>query len=306
MTQTNERRYILTYPKQTLFVTLLSLSFLSAYSHAEQSYQEEYTAGYEKVDADTSTDRTIGLSAEIYFSPVDTENKPLAQAAFLDKSSSFLVGYIKSERELQNANVNLIDTNGPLFEINYITETDAYILGALYFKQDLDTSPVLVKGDSKTIGITIGKYLNNSSAVKFSYASSDIEARNFVSAKTSSEDIDYYELSYKTVQSLGATSYFNFSAGIELTTAESNSVKEDNHELTLLGEYYFNRMTSLGAAASFNSGDNVSDEGKTFGIGVTHFFIPQFALNIDGARFNADDSQTEDANSISVEAIARF
>ena len=294
------------YLKQALSVALLSVSLLSVNIHAEQSYQEEYTVGYEKEDADTSTDKIIGLSAEIYFSLVNTENKPLAQAAFLDKSSSVIVGYIKGERELQNANVNSIDTNGPLIEINYITDTDAFILGALYFKQDLDTDPVLVKGDSKTIGITIGKYLNDSSAVKFSYASSDIEVRNFVSTQASSEEIDYYELSYKTVQSLGTTSYFSFSTGIELRKAESASVKEDNHELAFLGEYYFNRMTSLGVAASFNSGDNVSDEGKTFGIGVTHFFIPQFALNIDMSRFNADDSQTEDADSISVEAIARF
>ena len=294
------------YLKQTLSVTLLTLSLLSVNSHAEQGYQEEYTVGYEKEDADTSTDKIVGLSAEIYFSPVNTENKPLGQAAFLDKSSSFLVGLIKGERELQNANVNSIDTNGPLIEINYITETDAFILGAFYFKQDLDTDPVLVKGDSKTIGITIGKYLNDSSAVKFSYASSDIEARDFVTNQTSSEDVDYYELSYKTVQSLTAKSYYSFSAGIELRKSESASVKEDNNELKLLGEYYFNRMTSLGAAASFNSGDNVSEEGKTLGVGFTHFFIPQFALNIDLTRFDADDSQTEDADSISVEVIARF
>ena len=207
---------------------------------------------------------------------------------------------------MKNANINSIDINGPLLEINYITETNSFILGALYFKQDLDTDPVLVKGDSKTIGFTIGKYLNDSSAVKLSYASSDIEARDVVSIQTSSEDVDYYELSYKTVQSLDATSYFNLSAGVELRKAESTLVKEENYELTFLGEYYFNRMTSLGAAASFNSGDNVSEEGKTFGIGVTLFFVPQFALNIDLTTFNADDSQTEDAYSISVEAIARF
>ena len=294
------------YLKQTLSVTLLILTLLSVNSYAEQDYQEEYKGGYEKEDADTSTDKIIGLSAEIYFSPVNTENKPLAQAAFLNKSSSFLVGYIKGERELQNANVNSIDTNGPLIEINYITETDAFILGALYFKQDLDTDPVLVKGDSKTIGITIGKYLNDSSSVKFSYTSSDIEARDFVSTQVSNEDVDYYELSYKTVRSLGATSFYSFSAGIELRKAESGSVKEDNNELEFLGEYYFNRMTSLGAAASFNSGDNVSEEGKTLGVGATHFFVPQFAINIDLTRFDADDSQAEDADSISVEVIARF
>ena len=295
------------YLKRALSVTLLSLSLLSANSHAEQNYQTELLVGYEKEDADTSTDKTIGLGAEIYFSPVNTENKPLAEAAFLDKSSSVIVGYIKLKRDLQNASINSIDSKGPLIEINYITETDAFIFGALYLKQDLDTDPNLVTGDSKTIGISIGKYLNDSSTVNFSYASSDIEARSTSANLTSSTDIDYYNLSYKTVQSLDATSYYSFGAGIELIKkSDSSSVNEDNHEFEILGEYYFTRMTSLGAAALFNSGDDVSQEGKTLAIGGTHFFIPQIALNISLSKFIADDSQTEDTDSILVAAIARF
>lgn len=295
------------YLKRTLSVTLLSLSLISANSYAEQSYQTELLVGYEKEDADTSTYKTTGLGAEIYFSPVNTENKPLAEAAFLDKSSSVIVGYIKVKSELQNANVNSIDANGPLIAINYITETNAFILGAVYSKQDIDMDPNLATGDIKLTGINIGKYLNDSSAVEFSYTSGDAEYQFATSNLTTSLEIDYYELSYKTVQPLDATSYYSFGAGIELIKkSDSSSVNEDNHEFEILGEYYFTRMTSLGAAASFNSGDDVSQEGKTLAIGGTHFFIPQIALNISLSKFIADDSQTEDTDSISVAAIARF
>ena len=93
------------YLKRTLFVTLLSLSLLSANSHAEQNYQVELLVGYEKEDADTLTDKIIGLGAEIYFSPVNTENKPLAEAAFLDKSSSVIVAYIELKSDLQNSSI---------------------------------------------------------------------------------------------------------------------------------------------------------------------------------------------------------
>ena len=51
------------YPKWMLSVTLLSLSLLSANSLAEQSYQVEITGGYEKEDADTSTDKSTSLGA---------------------------------------------------------------------------------------------------------------------------------------------------------------------------------------------------------------------------------------------------
>jgi hypothetical protein len=298
----------LLYQKRTLSVTLLSLSLFSANSHAEQNYQTELLLGYEKEDADTSTEKTLGLSAEIYFSPVNTENKPLAQAAFLDKSSSAIVGYIDSKTDLQNSTFNSIELSGPLISINYITEANAFIFGATYSKLDGDTNPNIVEIDGSLAGFSIGKYLNDSSAVNISYASSEAEYRDTASNQTIiTLDIDYYEFSYNIIQSIGTASYYRFNAGIELINkSDSSSVKEDNHELEVLGEYYFTRMTSLGAAASFNSGDDVSDEGKTLAIGFTHFFMPQFAINIDLTKFNADDSQTEDTDSISVEAIARF
>jgi hypothetical protein len=294
--------------KRTLSVTLLSLSLLSANSHAEQNYQTELLVGYEKEDADTSTDKTTGLSAEIYFSPVNTESKPLAQAAFLDKSSSATVGYFQSETDLLNSTFNSIDQSGPLISINYITEANAFIFGATYSKIDGDTNPNFVEIDGRLAGFSIGKYLNDSSAINIIYKNSEADYRDTASNQTiATLDIDSYELSYNAVQSFDAARYFRFSAGIELINkSDSSSVKEDNHELEVLGEYYFSRMTSLGASAAFNSGDDVSDEGTTLAIGFTHFFVPQFALNIELTKFNADDNQTEDTDSISVVAIARF
>ena len=295
------------YLKWTVFVTLLNLILFSSYSYAEQNYQTEIFGGYEKEDADTSTEKIIGLGAEIYFLPVNTENKPLAQAAFLDKRSSVIVGYLNFKIDLQNASVNSLDLGGPLIGINYITETDAFILGAIYSKLDGDTNPSFLTIDGKMVGFIIGKYLNDSTAVQVSYTSSDAEYRNTTSNQTSNLDIDYYELTYNTVQSLGATSYYRFSVGFELIRKnDSNSVKEDNHELKVLGDYYFTRMTSLGVAASFNSGDDVSDEGQTLAITFNHFIAPQIALEIGLSKFNADDIQTEDTDSISLDVIVRF
>ena len=295
------------YLKRILSFTLLSLSLLSINGHAEQSYQVEVTGGYEKEDADTSTDKFTTLGAEIYFSPVNTKDKPLAEAAFLDKSSSVIIGYIKSKSELQNSSINSIDASGPLFAINYVTKTDAFILGAVYSTQDLEVDPNVLTSDIKTTGIEIGKYLDGSSAIKFTYMNSDTEFRSTVSSLVANLDIDSYKLEYKTVQPLNATSYFLFNAGVELIKKnDSTSVKEDNNELSFFGEYYLTRMTSFGVAASFNSGDDVSDEGITLGIVGTHFLTQQIALEISFSKFNADDSQTEDTDSISVDIIARF
>lgn len=293
--------------KQIVFVTLLSLILASPNSYAEQYYQTEIIGGYEKEDADTSTDKTIGLGAEFYFAPVNTENKPLAQAAFLDKKSSVVAGYINLKRDLQNSNVDSIDLGGPLIAINYITETDAFILGATYSKLDGDTNPELVTIDSKIIGFTVGKYINDSTTVQVSYNNGESEYQNTSSSQTSTLDIDYYELTYKTVQVLGATNYYSFGIGFELTRKDSStSAKEDNNEFKVSGGYYFSRMTSLDVAASFNSGDDISDEGQTLAFGLTHFIAPQIAIEIGLSKFNADDNNTEDTDSISFDVIARI
>ena len=292
--------------KRTLLATLLSLSLFSINSHAEQNYQTQLLGGYTKIDADTSTHKLTELSAEIYFSPVNTENKPLAEAAFLDKSSSIGIGYFKQKTELPNTSIGSFDVNGPAILLNYITDTNNYILGALYADRDLDTDSGLVTGDIKNIGFSFGKYLDDSSTIEFSYLSTENKQQATTSNQTFSNDTDQYNLSYKTVQSIDTTRYYGVGASIELIKSETGSVKEDNHELEILGQYYFTLMTSLGVEASFNSGDDVSQEGRTLGIEATHFFIPQIAANIGLSRFTADDSQTEDDDLISIELIARF
>ena len=77
------------YLKQSVFVALLSMIFASPVSYAGQYYQTEIFGGYEKEDADTSTDKAIGFGVQFYFEPVNTDNKPLALSAFLDKKQTW-------------------------------------------------------------------------------------------------------------------------------------------------------------------------------------------------------------------------
>ena len=297
--------------KQTLSSILLGLGMLSTNSYAEETYQTEINIGYEKEDADTSTYKGTTLSAEVFLTPVSTDNKPLKDAAFLDRSSSITVGYIKGTRDLLNSSLNTFDNKGLLFAINYITDSDAIILGALYSNQDANTEPNLYTGDQTVAGFRIGKYIDYFSAIYFSYSNYDVEYQGTVSNWTVTRDIDSYELFYSTVRPLNNTNYYKFNAGIELiknsvTNSSQENNQEDNLELTVLGQYYFTRMTSLGAEFLYNSGDDVSEEGITLAVDFTHFFAPPIALNINFASFDADDAQNEDEDSISLDVIARF
>ena len=287
-------------------VFLSGLFFFSTASHAEQPYQVELSGGYEEQDADSSTDKSAIISAEVFFSPVKTDNRPLAEAAFLAKSSSVFLGYVKQKSDLKNSNVNRIDFKGPAAGINYITETHAIILSAAYFKQDIDTDNNLITGDTTVASFSIGKYLDDNSAVTFSYSTLDSQLRNTMTNQRFSDDAKQYGLSYKTIQPLGNSRYFGLQADIELIKSDSASIKEDNRDFSIQGQYYFSRMTSLGVEAALNSGDDISQEGKRIAVELTQFFLPQFALNLSWSKFFADDSLIENNNVISVNAIARF
>lgn len=295
------------YSIRLIFITLFGSLLVVPLCNAEQYYQTEIIGGYEKEDADTSTGKTISFGFQYYFAPVNTNSSPLSEAAFLDKKGSIVAGYINSKSDLQNSTVDSIDSSGPLIAINYITETDAFILGAIYSKLDGDINPSLATIDATIVGFTIGKYINNSTSLEASYSRVEADYMNTSSSQIFELNIDYYELTYKTVQELGDDNFYSFNIGYTLTNKDdSTSTKEDNNEVIVSGGYYFSRMTSLDLSASFNSGDDVSDEGQTLGIGFTHFIAPQIALEIEMSKFSADDNNTEDLDSISFDVIARF
>ena len=291
----------LLYIIRTLPVSILFLFSLSTQSHAEPSYQTEFSADYEKIDIGNTTVEPSVISAEIFFSPVNTEFKPLEEAAFLSKSSSFALKY----RQL-NYNDDLFDSSGPLIEINYITEASAFIVGAYYFKQDQDTDSAFFTSEYTENGITIGKYLNSSTTINFTYLSSETEARLTGIGRVFSIEHDRYILSYKAVPSSGSNTFYGLGATVELSQSDDGSTKERRSRLNLQGKYYLSRFTGIGASTSFFFSDESSLEAKSLKINATHFFTPQFSFSIGFSKFFTNDEQAEDYDSISYSATARF
>lgn len=77
--------------KIKLLPTIIAAAgFLSAPFALAANYQTELSAGYADIDANDNDEKGyfIGLEGKYYFSPVDTANHPLAEAAFIEKSSN--------------------------------------------------------------------------------------------------------------------------------------------------------------------------------------------------------------------------
>lgn len=293
--------------RNTVVASVVSLSLFSTICYAEGDYQFEVLGSYEKEDKKSSTDKAMFIGAEIFFEPVNTGNRPLAVASFLDKKSSIGIGYVSSETKLINSSIFSFDTKGSLIGINYVTDEEAFILGATYTDLDGDTNPVSQILDGNSFSVSLGKYMDDSTTVIASHSSTDLDYTSTTPSQAFVVEIDRYELEYVTINKLGATDYYGYGVGVEFIRRDHSIVgKEDNTEFQIGGGYYFSRMTSLDAEISFNSGDDVSSEGRTLEIGFTHFVTPNIALDIEFVKFSAEDSNTEKSDSLSLAVIARI
>ena len=282
------------YSKRTLIALLPCLLLISTNAHTANTYQAEFTGGFRKIDKNVSTE-TTALAANFYLSPVNTEDKPLAAAAFLDKSSSISVGYTR-----QDVDATEIDTS--LIGVNYITKKGSYIFSTGYRAADFSVNNNQASADFEVKALGFGKYLDQWSSLKFDYLNS--EAKNIVTnSNISFIDSKVYALSYITIRPISSNQFY----GIGLNTVlQKNSDDTKNRAVGISGAYYVDRSTSFAANASFNSGDVTSREGNIFRIGAEHFFTPQINLGVELSKFIAKDSMTEDSDSYSIIISSRF
>ena len=73
---------------------IAAAGFLTAPFALSATYQSEISAAYADIDVsdDPEEGYFVGLEGTYYFSPVDTKNHPLAEAAFIEKASNLYVG----------------------------------------------------------------------------------------------------------------------------------------------------------------------------------------------------------------------
>lgn len=80
------------------FFVVASLSCLASGALAD-NYQYELTGEYANTERGPSESDAGALVGRYYFSPVDTENRPLAEAAFLNRASGISLAYQRTERD---------------------------------------------------------------------------------------------------------------------------------------------------------------------------------------------------------------
>ncbi len=240
---------------------LLSLcifvSFFRITSHAQESYQTEFSLEYySSEDDDNYEDKLYGVSAEVHFSQVDTKGHPYAEAAFLERVGSVELVIGKSETELDS----IAEGDGPLYgAMLTLMKPDLPIaIQATYLKSKLEFEPPLDGADTEAdgYGIEIGHFLSDGLLVSIGYMHSETDLTIPILTVDETIKHDDYELYAKFVkENLGGTAY-NVEGTLGISQFDDGRDDGSNNFIVVSGNYYFNRRISLGGELEINIGDD--------------------------------------------------
>lgn len=212
----------------------LTVSLLAASIANASDYQFDVAGLVANRDYDNGDDSsTLGVGIEFHFVPVDTSKGPLAEAAFINKSSN--ISAMQYWRESDDFDSDLTIVSGEL----YIPNTMFYVgLDYAYLDGDGD-----INDDSWTLtaGLT--------------------PIENLLVTTSYNEDVDYEP-------NVAAKYLFGLSNGATLV-ANGRFVSVDNGDDTISAglDYYFNRYTGVG----FNITD--TEGNQTTEVHIKHFFL---------------------------------
>lgn len=249
------------------------------------AYQAEINASYENTDIDhTDGVDTFGISGKYYLNSVQTNNGPLAEAAFLSKSS----------------NIGLAYANANLDESGYDLETDTIGINGEFF---IPNTQFYVSGSLNRAEVTVEEDFFEASDDNTGYA---IEAGYLpingllLAVGVSKENIDAHQVgkkgfinSYSAATALADDTALTLRAkyvtqiGNHFTNFEASTAFGDDTAYGVAADLYIDPTLSVGV--TINDAD-IEDFDTVFGVRAQKFFTPAIAAGLNYTTTDGADS----------------
>jgi len=279
--------------KHLIATAILAINSVVTGIAVAQDYQWETELNYFNLEGDVSkfeiTFTTIG--ATYYFEPVSTDKGPLAEAAFLSRSSYVNLSYV----DLEASAPGFVGVDGDGFEFGIrkqLPDSDFYLIINV-FDTEFDGG-----SEIEDTELTAGLYLSERSSVSLSYSTGSI----------SSIDNDLLSVNYKNLLDIQGKD-INIELGIGRMEADGvfGAPDDTNTAYTLSADIYLTRELSAGAGFDLNNGDDKSLKGATLLANMNYFVTPTIGAQIEYSKFSADDNILgEDETSLELAIVARF
>ena len=254
-------------------LTLPALALLTIGTQSAFAYDVELAAsvavGEVEIGSSDADTTAYGFGGEYYFGGVDDSKGPLAEAAFVDRSSSIFAAYSYAEFDFDGGEV---DTDQYSFGGRYVDKDSGWFVGGAYTISETDDI------DVDTYGIRFGRYIADYTTLALSYEISDSDGSDSDDIGIDIEHIE--ELSGERFLSLDIQFlYTDPDIGDELFTTSGS--------LT----YYINRNLGFGGSLSATDADEVNE--NSYSLFVTWFPSTNFELSAAYSMTDIDDSDTE-------------
>ena len=235
--------------------------FGAAFAHADYQFeagafvgQGDISQGNNEVDFDA-----FGVLGALHFAPVDTSKGPLAEAAFLSRSSSINFGFTSIEPDFDNAD----DLDTFSFGGRAVTAQNV-ILEAGYSTTEYGDE------ESDSVRIGAGTYLTPNADVVVSYQTSDDD----------NVDEDRLGVDFHGVNSLMQGASFAY----DLSLAYIDGDSDNGHAIGVGGTYYFNPAFGIGLSAELEEVGDIDSDTVTLDLS----YFPQANLQLVAAYFDQD------------------
>ena len=262
--------------KKKLTTSMIGILLLSQASvSTADTYQFETGYSYGEIEADFNRNNIFvtrePIEAEVnsafitaYLKKVDVSKGPLAEAAFLNKSSSLSLNFSNIEREIANTSseIDALGVSG-----RFVSSNDL-IFDASYSKNDRSNS-FGNEDDDNDYSVGFGAYLHDSASIVFEYAKEELDS------------VEEYSLNTYTLTQL---SYGHIAYNVNLAYIDTD---DDESGYDIEGEltYYITPKIGFGLNAGYDASPS-SDE-QTYGVLLSYFPINNISLS---ARYQEDNS----------------
>ncbi len=260
-----------------------------SFSYAENKFQYQVGGAYINRDYDSDAETTILQGRfQFYTAPVINKDGPHSEAGFLYRQSSLLLSLGKVDVDIGQVNADGTDI---FAGFRYAKQGTPFTFTFLYGQSEADdtVSNIKVEYNDDLLAFELGYYLTVRSAIALQYSQTDQDTKinGIISSETKT---DRFELFYKNVLYLGQVNFLNMVAGAAYIDDDAD---HRNTEIGIAVDYFFNRSLSLGGDFLINSGDNMSDEGKTYVVNVEAFISPTASLGFAFEQFSADEADND-------------
>ena len=290
--------------KQIITAGLAAAYMVSPHAMAKD-YQSEiilYTVNTDSSAGAYENTYTL-LNYTYYLNRVDTSNKPLAEAAFLDRVANINAGFYLNDRDYDSGS----QFSGSGLQVGYehLNKGSPLLLSVSYdsagYEYKNAAGATTLEFDFTFLILTAGYYLDDSTRASVSLVKSDIAYSTAGYKDYSTQDI-YFE--FKKIMNPGGNNPVNLEGQIGLL--EHGSEAKSNTLYEVSADYYLDRMKSVGARYSMESGDDKDEEGTTIAVHGQFYFTAQLALHVEMESFSAKNSSGTDHDNTTLMVNYRF